>query len=593
MVRLQLAGPCWDAQYEHLFPFRPILEVSSSIMTGRPKDSPILRKARGAFFTPPAIAEFLTRWAIRGPDARVMDPTCGEAVFLLAAAERLRALGASTEAITHQLAGVDLHQPSLDASGELLAEFGAGANLVRSDFFELATPAQIGDRVGWQDVVIGNPPFVRYQEHRGNARRRSATAALAQGVRLSGLASSWAATLVHASAFLKPTGRLAMVLPAELLTVGYAEPIRRWLRQRFAVVNLVMFERLQFQDAEERVVLLVAHGTGPCDSFCLFHVDDADDLAELHPLDPVGANPAAEGKWSDLALPLDVRRLFKAIAGRMTRLDAYGTPELGTVTGANDYFALSEVTRTRYGIAEEHLKRISPPGTRHLKGLRFSRAQWEELRLSGERVWLLHPEKTARAKGLRAYLEHGVEHGVPDAYKCTVREPWWRPPAVPVPDLFFTYMSHRYPRLITNGARTTFLNSMHGVRLRDAVPPEAGEALPLLALNSATMLGAEVMGRSYGGGILKMEPREAASLPVPGPESLLKAWATLSKQSPNLDAALKRGEWWTVVAEVDRVLLKGALGLGNDEVTAIRDAAALLRVRRTRQTEPNGSAAQA
>lgn len=557
------------------------------------KDALAVRKARGAFFTPPAIAEFLGRWAIRTPDARVLDPTCGESVFLLAAAERLGALGTSGGEVAAQLSGVDLHQPSLDASNALLKKLGAEANLICADFFELPTPAQIGDRVGWQDAVIGNPPFVRYQEHRGDVRKRSAAAALAQGVRLSGLASSWAATLVHASAFLKPTGRLAMVLPGELLTVGYAEPVRRWLRQRFAVVNLVMFERLQFRDAEENVVLLVAHGTGPCDSFCLFHVDDAEDLADVHPLDPVGANPAAEGKWSDLALSLDVRQLFKVVAERMTRLDTYGTPELGTVTGANDYFALSEPTRRKYDLAEKHLKRISPPGTRHLKGLCFSRAQWEELRLSGERVWLLHPDKNARSSGLAAYLELGVERAVPDAYKCTVREPWWRPPVVPVPDLFFTYMSHRYPRLITNAAQTTFVNSMHGVRLADDAPAQAREALPLLALNSATMLGAEVMGRSYGGGVLKMEPREAARLPVPGPEALTKAWRILSKQSPNLDAALRRGEWWSVIAEVDRVLLKGALRLSTDEVLAIRGAATLLRVRRTRQTEPNGSAAEA
>ena len=190
------------------------------------------RKARGAFFTPPAIAEFLARWAIANdPGARVLDPTCGEAVFLLAAGARLRELGAAPTAVPEQLTGVDLHQPSLDESGRILRADGLGARLVRSDFFELVTPAQIGDALGWQDAVIGNPPFVRYQQHRGDVRKRSASAALAQGVRLSGLASSWAATLVHGSAFLKPTGRLAMVLPAELLTVHYAEPLRRWLRR--------------------------------------------------------------------------------------------------------------------------------------------------------------------------------------------------------------------------------------------------------------------------------------------------------------------------------------------------------------------------
>lgn len=555
-------------------------------------DPAALRKARGAFFTPPPIAEFLSRWAIRSPDAHVLDPTCGEAVFLLAATERLEAIGASEEAITNQLTGVDLHQPSLDASRSLLELAGAGANLVRSDFFELPTPAQIGDRVGWQDAVIGNPPFVRYQEHRGHTRKRSAAAAFEQGVRLSGLASLWAATLVHASAFLRPTGRLAMVLPAELLTVGYAEPIRTWLRRRFAHVNLVMFEQLQFHGADENVVLLVAHGTGPCDSFCLLHVNGADDLADVHPLDSIGATPAAEGKWSDVALPFDVRQLFRTASARMARLEHYGAPTLGTVTGANDFFALSEVTRVKYGIAETHLKRISPPGTRHLKGLSFSRAQWEELKLSGRRVWLLCPDKKARSKGLTAYLEYGRERNVPDAYKCTVRDPWWRPPVAPVPDLFFTYMSHRYPRLITNAAKTTFVNSMLGLRLKDGVPAEARNALPLLALNSLTMLGAEIMGRAYGGGILKMEPSEAAGLPVPAPDALEQAWKALSRRSPDLDAALKRGEWWNVVAEVDRALLVGALGLSNDEVVTIRDAATLLRVRRTRQTEAHGPVAK-
>jgi hypothetical protein len=35
------------------------------------------------------------------------------------------------------------------------------------------------------------------------------------------------------------------------------------------------------------------------------------------------------------------------------------------------------------------------------------------------------------------------------------------------------------------------------------------------------------------------------------------------------------------------------LGLSSDEVVAIRDAATLLRVRRTRQTQPHGAAAEA
>src|SRR6188768_2559074 len=105
-------------------------------------DTPQLRKGRGAFFTPPEIADFLAEWAVQDSTSSVMDPTCGESVFLLAAARRLRALGSSPEEIEQLISGVDLHAPSLDASREALRAEGFGAKLVKSDFFDLPTPAQ-------------------------------------------------------------------------------------------------------------------------------------------------------------------------------------------------------------------------------------------------------------------------------------------------------------------------------------------------------------------------------------------------------------------------------------------------------------------
>jgi hypothetical protein len=77
---------------------------------------------------------------------------------------------------------------------------------------------------------------------------------------MSGLASSWAALTVHAALFLRKGGRLGLVLPAELMTVNFAAPVRRFLLERFASVDLVLFEERVFFDVLEEVVLLLAEG---------------------------------------------------------------------------------------------------------------------------------------------------------------------------------------------------------------------------------------------------------------------------------------------------------------------------------------------
>lgn len=562
-----------------------VLAAMTNLDAAEPADEPALRKQRGAFFTPYPIAEYLAEWAVRGAGiGRVLDPTCGEGVFLLACARQLESSGVAPEEITRRLYGIDIHSRSLDQTAGLLAAIGTGAQLMTGDFFEEVTPGQRGARLPWMDAVIGNPPFVRYHEHRGDARRRSAAAAFSQGVRLSGLASSWAATLVHASAFLGPEGRLAMVVPAELFTVDYAEPVRLWLRERFARVHLVLFDELQFTDASEQVVLLVAGGSGGTRSFGLHRIGTGTDLPDLHAFDGDAVPPPVAGKWTDLLLPVESQTAFRRVlAEHFVDLDSYAQLELGTVTGGNDFFALRESTRLEYGLEPgRHLTRMLPPGGRALRGKGFTLSDWEQLRAQGERVWMLNPTGDQPSLELASYLAHGQRLGVDQAYKCSVRNPWWRPRVVAPPDLFMTYMSHVTPRLVTNSATAVMVNSTHAVRLRPDAPDIAGDALPLLAMNSVTMLGAEVFGRSYGGGVLKMELREAARLPLPNREALSAAWTRLELRRAELDTALREGRWQDVVTEVDSRLLGEALNLNGSRIALLRSAATALRRRRLR-----------
>ncbi|MFC5061954.1 Eco57I restriction-modification methylase domain-containing protein [Actinomycetospora atypica] len=146
-----------------------------------------------------------------------------------------------------QLDGVELHAQSALQAEQLLRDAGYDSQVRAGDFFEF-TPQPT------YDAVVGNPPYVRYQDFSGAARARAREAALRAGVQVSDLASSWATFTVHAALFCKPGGRLGLVLPAELLSVNYAAGVRRFLTESFAQVRLVLFTERVFPGVLEEVV---------------------------------------------------------------------------------------------------------------------------------------------------------------------------------------------------------------------------------------------------------------------------------------------------------------------------------------------------
>ena len=59
------------------------------------------RKLRGAFFTPQLVAQFVVDWAVRSANDRVLEPSCGEAAFLVEAARRLQSITDDAEYRPH------------------------------------------------------------------------------------------------------------------------------------------------------------------------------------------------------------------------------------------------------------------------------------------------------------------------------------------------------------------------------------------------------------------------------------------------------------------------------------------------------------
>lgn len=536
-------------------------------------DTVALRKARGAFFTPAPIARFVTDWAVRAPADHVLEPSCGKAAFLLAAGRRLADLGADPR--EHHLVGSELHADSAEVAHDVLHAHGLRAQISVEDFLRRPPEAAF-------DAVVGNPPYVRYQAFTGDSRAYAKAAALRAGVKLSNLASSWAAFTVHAAQFVRPGGRLGLVLPAELLTVNYAAPVREYLMRSFRRVRLVLFDERVFPGVLEEVVLLLAEDrdAGPTSHCELIQAGNADGLAAVADHAVARWAPGAANRWS--ALYLDdraARRYDDLLAGGLfTPLRFWGETTLGMVTGRNGYFALTGAEVARLGLARREVRRLSPPGSRHLRALALDRAQLDRLDASGRPSWLFRPNGTPTVSAWR-YIERGEAEGVHTAYKCRVRRPWWRVPYVPPADLLLTYMNADTARLCANAARAHHLNSVHGVYLRDDVRDLGIQSLPIAALNSMTLLGAEVVGRAYGGGILKLEPTEADRWPMPAPELVMARAGALDEVRRPVLALLHDRRLLDAAALVDEALFDGS-GLGRDELNELRAARERLHDRR-------------
>jgi len=215
----------------------------------------------------------------------------------------------------------------------------------------------------------------------------------------------------------------------------------------------------------------------------------------------------------------------------------------------------------------------------------LTEAAWRKLADNQQRCLLFYPAEGRLSPSARRYIELGEQAGVATAYKCSVRTPWWRVPLVQRPDLLFAYMNHDRPRFVRNSAGVHILNSLYGIRLKSTRRVLGQDLLPIASLNSVTLLAAEVLGRSYGGGLLKHEPTEVASLPAPSEQAMMAVGARLKLLASQIAAQLRSKDSGQAVDIVDKVVLVDHLGFDYGQIKSLRAARDFLMSRRTQRNK--------
>ena len=209
------------------------------------------RKALGQFFTGTQVSALLAHLANRADTERVLDPMAGTGDLLDAVYYASTLRGNSIR----QLHAIEIDDDAAQLCQRRLNQVvrcnDSNVRVLRADAFDPATHAT-GETD--YDLVIANPPYVRYQSMRGrgeavrrgvariasqrlNGAARTIWTTLADGY--SGLADLSIPSCLLCALFVRPGGLLALVIPATWRTRSYADVVRYLLLRAFHVEIVV------------------------------------------------------------------------------------------------------------------------------------------------------------------------------------------------------------------------------------------------------------------------------------------------------------------------------------------------------------------
>ncbi|MDQ4025452.1 MAG: N-6 DNA methylase, partial [Actinomycetota bacterium] len=478
------------------------------------------RRRLGAFYTPQVAAQVMTEWVLRSPGDRILEPSFGDGSFLEVVAETAAARGwGSVEVV-----GVEVDERP---HGEAIARgLIAPQHALRDDFLAVE-PFPV-------DAVLGNPPFVRLR-HLPPAQRAAALSLAGEvlGVRMQSSGSVWMPFVLHATRFLRPGGRLALVLPFELTYVRYARPLWEYLGATFGHLSVLRTHDRLFPDILQEAVVLLADGRGrSTTSVELRAFESARALGEERRAAEASVSlerlVSGERAFLEGLLAPPLQQLLRDKARSLTEpADAFVDFRIGYVAADKSFFHPDAAAVRAHDL---------PPGslvpavtsTRKLNGAGLHTsalgAGRHELLFAPRSPDGLSPEEAA-------YVALGERGGVHRRYKCRVRHPWFVVPQVEFPDLILSVFCE-LPLLMLNDGRFAASNSLLCAYVRGGCGRAAFAASWYTSL---TALQCELQVHSLGGGVLILVPREARNVrmvrPVhPPPRHLARLDALLRQR---------------------------------------------------------------
>ena len=493
------------------------------------------KKNNGIFYTPPELADFVANLGITFSKTRVLDPCVGEGALLLAARKRLLEL--NSEAPNRQLYGYDLSPPKNEVKKICLKGLLLQENLKERDFF-LEDDADLKLKF---DVILMNPPFVRHHLIPKETQERIRKIIGNKEI-LPMTSDLWAYFLVHSFKFLRKEGSLVAILPWSFLHTDFAIKVRKMMIDKFRELQVVIIGRRMFKKVEERVLVFKGNGFGFSTSKVEIFYSSSIPKGKIS-WNQVNREIWQNSLWKSL-INIDINEILTEIENNLgfKPLSYFARIRIGTVTGANNFFIINKDDVNKMRLPKKFLR----PIIRHSSDLHKLKISISD---NIQDFLLLIPEDMELSSSLENYIKKGEKDDINERYHTRNRKKWYSITKQKPPDGFLHYMTKEVPFIVLNPDGILSTNTIHNLYFLDSVDENSKKWIQFSMLTSISQLSIELIGRTYGGGILKIEPTAAGKILVysgngnPFPEDLEIELNKLLAKGKQREAVKFGNEW--------------------------------------------------